>query len=228
MILDPDNQYIQAINDHAQLSGATILEIGCGDGRMTGDMAEYAAKIVATDLDEAVLEQAKKNITSKNVEFLHTPDGFADLPVQSFDLVIYTLSLHHIPTDRMVENLNHSGRLLKDSGKIIVIEPGNSGSYLEVKTRFGAGSGDESVVKAAAINAMKDLDGWELGPTYHFDVDFLFADADDFYTNKLPRYQDLSVKKRAELQHVLQQYTEKRGIVFQSERHLNLLTRTFL
>jgi len=60
MILDPDNRYIQAINSHASLTGATILEIGCGSGRMTSDMAQYAAKIVATDLNSAALEQAKK------------------------------------------------------------------------------------------------------------------------------------------------------------------------
>lgn len=228
MILDPDNKYIQAINTHVPLAGTTILEIGCGTGRITGDMAEYAEKIVATDRDEAVLEQAKKNITAENVEFLYTPDGFANLTEQSFDLVIYTLSLHHIPQEKMVENLKHSGKLLKNVGKIIVIEPGNSGSYLEVKNRFGAGSGDESTVKAAAMTAMQNFDGWELSPTYHFNVGFLFDDAADFYANKLPKYQDLPMEKRFELQHILQQHTEPRGIILQSERHLNLLIRTFL
>ena len=227
MILDPDNKYIQAINDHAPLTGKTILEIGCGAGRMTGDIAKYAAKVVATDLDETVLEQAKKNITAKNIEFLHTPDGFVALPADSFDLVIYTLSLHHIPQEQMLENLEHSGKLLRSAGKIIVIEPGNQGSYLEVKTRFGAGSGDESAVKAAAILAMENLDGWKLTPTYHFEVGFLFNDVADFYTNKLPRYQDLPAVKRSELQLVLQQHTEPRGIILQSERHLNLLIREF-
>ena len=228
MILDPDNKYIQAINDHVPLTGATVLEIGCGTGRMTGDIAKYAAKVVATDLDETVLDQAQKNITAQNIEFIHTPDGFADLPVQTFDLVIYTLSLHHIPPDKMVENLKHSGELLKNGGKIIVIEPGNSGSYLEVKNRFGAGSGDESAVKAAAISAMQNLDGWKLSPTYHFEVGFLFDDATDFYANKLPGYQELPAEKRSELRLILQQHTEPRGIILQSERHLNLLIRAFL
>ena len=228
MILDPDNKYIRAINIHAPLAGATILEIGCGTGRMTGDMAEYAAKIVATDRDEAVLEQAKKNITAENVEFLHTPDGFANLPEQSFDLVIYTLSLHHISPDRMVDNLHHSGTLLRNGGKIVVIEPGNGGSFLEVKKRFGAGSGDESTIKAAAITAMKNLAGWELSPIYHFDVDFLFDDENDFYNNKHPKYQEMPAEKRSELRLFLQQHTESRGITLQSERHLNLLIRQFL
>ena len=147
MILDPDNKYIQAINAHAPLSGATILEIGCGSGRMTADMAKYATKIVATDLNSEVLEQAEINITAKNVEFLYTPDGTPDLPNRSFDLVIYTLSLHHIPKDKMIDNLRHSGNLLKDSGKIVIVEPGDGGSFLEIKKRFGAGSGNEDPEK---------------------------------------------------------------------------------
>ncbi|MCK5825454.1 MAG: class I SAM-dependent methyltransferase [Desulfuromusa sp.] len=225
MILDPDNKYIQAINSHAPLAGATILEIGCGNGRMTGDMANYAAKIVATDLGEEVLEQAAKNINAANVEFLYTPDGFAKLPEQSFDMVIYTLSLHHIPQDKMIDNLRHSGNLLKDGGKIVVVEPGDGGSFLEIKKRFGAGSGDESEVKKAAILAIKNLSGWNLSSTHHFEVDFLFTDEADFFTNKLPRYQDLPAEKILELKSFLKKNTNDWGIILTSGRHLNLLTR---
>ena len=225
MLLDPDNQYIRTINAHAPLAGKLVLEIGCGDGRITRDLANHADQVVATDLSPTILEKARYNVRENNVEFLLIPDGFADLPPQSFDLVIYTLSLHHIPQNKMVDNLNHSGRLLKDRGKIIVIEPGNRGSYLEVKNRFGAGSGDESVVKAAAITAMKSLDNWKLSPTYHFSVGFLFTDPADFYSNKLPEHHKLPAEKRAELQFILQQHTETRGIILYSERHMNLLSR---
>ena len=225
MILDPDNKYIQAINSHAPLSGATILEIGCGNGRMTSDMAKHANKIVATDLDFEILELAKKNISAKNIEFLHTPDGTLNFPAQSFDIIIYTLSLHHIPKDQMIDNLRHSGDLLKDGGVIMVVEPGDGGSFLEVKKRFGAGSGDEEPVKKAAIMAMQNLSGWHLSPTYHFEVDFLFTDEADFFTNKLPRYRDLPAEEILELKSFLKKNTTNRGIILTSGRHLNLLTR---
>ncbi len=225
MILDPDNQYIKAINDHAPLAGKTVLEIGCGDGRITRDLAAYAKRVVATDISPAVLERARHNVTSPNVEFLLTPDGFPDLPGASFDLVIYTLSLHHIPVDRMIENLRHSGHLLKRSGAIVVVEPGEGGSFLEIKQRFGAGSGDESEIKAAAIRAMKSLSGWNLSPTWTFDVAFLFTDAADFYANKLPHYRELTEEKQLELDNDLRRHTTRRGIILTSGRNLNLLTR---
>ncbi len=225
MILDPDSSYIQAINSHAPLSGATILEIGCGSGRITSDMAQYAAKIVATDLNSAVLEEAKKNLTAENVEFMYTPGGTPDLPAQSFDMIIYTLSLHHIPKDKMADNLHHAGNLLKDHGRIVVVEPGNGGSFLEVKKRFGAGSGDESQEKAAAIAAMQNLAGWIMSPTYHFSVSFQFTDETDFFVNKLPKYRDMSAEKIIELTKFLGKYTTNQGIILTSGRHLNLLTR---
>ena len=227
MILDPDNRYIQAINAHAPLTGTTVLEIGCGNGRITNEMAKYAAKVVATDLDATVLGQAEKNISAPNIEFLHTPDGIPDLPEQSFDLVIYTLSLHHITPDKMVENLCHSGSLLKDGGEIVVVEPGDGGSFLEVKKRFGAGSGDESAVKKSAIAAMRNLEGWILSPTYRFNVDFLFTDETDFFTSKLPNYRDIPAEDISELKSFLHKNTTNRGIVLTSERHLNLLIRKF-
>ena len=227
MILDPDNRYIQAINAHAPLTGTTVLEIGCGNGRITNEIAKYAIKVVATDLDATVLEQAEKNINAPNIEFHHTPDGIPNLPEQSFDLVIYTLSLHHIPVDKMIENLRHSGSLLKGGGKIVVVEPGDGGSFLEVKKRFGAGSGDESAVKKAAIAAMKNLEGWIVSPTYRFDVDFLFTDETDFFASKLPNYRDIPVDDLSELKSFLHKNTTDRGIILTSERHLNLLIRKF-
>lgn len=227
MILDPDNRYIQAINAHTPLTGTTVLEIGCGNGRITNEIAKYAIKVVATDLDATVLEQAKKNINAPNIEFLHTPDGIPNLPEQSFDLVIYTLSLHHIPPDKMIENLRHSGSLLKDGGKIVVVEPGDGGSFLEVKKRFGAGSGDEGLIKKAAIAAMKSLEGWIVSPTYRFDVDFLFTDETDFFASKLPNYRDIPADDLSELKSFLHKNTTNRGIILTSERHLNLLIRKF-
>jgi len=225
MILDPDNKYIQAINLHTPLTGATILEIGCGNGRITSDMAKYANKIVATDLNPTVLEQAKKNITAKNIEFLYAADGIPNSPGNPFDIVIYTLSLHHIKKNEMADNLHRSGSLLKEGGKIAIIEPGDNGSFLEIKKRFGAGSGDENQEKLDAIAAMKNLQGWTLGPTHHFDVAFQFTDENDFFRNKLPHYSNMAANEISALKKYLKKSSTDRGIILTSGRRLHLLTK---
>lgn len=226
MILDPGNQYIKAISAHVTLQGTAVLEIGCGSGRITGDLAQQAKRIIATDVDDKLIRQAEKNLQHLNVEFLHTPEGLPQHPPGTLDLVIYTLSLHHIPRERMREHLLHSGTLLKNNGKIIVVEPGNSGSFLDIKKRFGAGSGDEGPEKEAAVRAMQSLPGWDLSATYRFDVDFLFADNKDFFSTKLPNYTRLSAEILVELESALDTYRTTEGIVLSSERYLNILQRT--
>lgn len=223
MILDPDNQYIQAINSQISLAGATVLEIGCGGGRITRDMAKYATRIVATDLNLAALEQAKKNTTAKNIEFLYSSDGIPDIPENSFDIVIYTLSLHHIPKNKMVENLCHSGSLLKKGGKIVVVEPGDGGSFMELKKRFGVGSGDESQERLDAIAAMQSLEGWTLVSAHHFEVAFQFSDENDFFQNKLPNDSKMTIDEISELKKYLKKCSTDRGIILTSARCLNLL-----
>ncbi|MEE4253249.1 MAG: class I SAM-dependent methyltransferase [Desulfuromusa sp.] len=225
MILDPDNQYIQAINSQIPLAGATVLEIGCGEGRITRDMAKYATRIVATDLNLAALEQAKKNTTAKNIEFLYSSDGIPDFPKNSFDTAIYTLSLHHIPKNKMVDNLCRSGSLLKNGGKIVVVEPGDGGSFMELKKRFGVGSGDESQERLDAIAAMQNFEGWTLFPTYHFEVAFQFADENDFFSNKVPNGSKMATEEIAELKKYLKKSSTDRGIILTSARRLNLLTQ---
>ena len=224
MILDPENQYIQAINSQITLVGATVLEIGCGEGRITRDMAKYASRIVATDLNPAALEQAKKINSAKNIGFLFSSDGAPGFPENSFDIVIYTLSLHHIPKNKMVDNLCYSGSLLKKGGKIVVVEPGDGGSFMELKKRFGIGSGDESQERLDAIAAMQNLEGWALAPAHHFEVAFQFSDVSDFFRNKMPNGSKMPAEKLAELKKSLKKYSTDRGIILTSARRLDILT----
>lgn len=223
MTVDPDNKYLKALASYCPLAGSDILEIGCGRGRMTQDLALTADKVVATDLDPVKLKLAEDGLKLKNVEFVHAPQGKIDSSWGRFDLVIYSLSLHHIPQQKMQDHLLEAGKQLKAGGQIIIIEPGNSGSFMDVKKRFGAGSGDEGPLLAAAIEAMNNLPGWITSVTHVFTVDFLFTDKSDFYRHKLPGYQTLTQIEQTELNRFLNEHTTPRGIILSSERHLNII-----
>jgi ubiquinone/menaquinone biosynthesis C-methylase UbiE len=225
MKVDPQNNCIQAINTCAPLKNKDVLEVGCGNGRMTRDIASYAKRVVATDVDQTRLLQAAQNLTQSNIELLHVTEGQADLEAASFDYVVYSLSLHHIPAACMLDHLKHSTSLLNKNGKIVVIEPGNKGSFLTLKKHFGAGSGDEDPEKAAAIEAMNALDGWDLSPTYSFEINFFFSDYNDFLKNKLPDHKNLSGEKLAEIKKEVLKYRTAEGIMLSSERSINLLKR---
>lgn len=223
MIQDPTDQYIATILAQCEIEGKALLEIGCGKGRITRDLARHARRVVAVDPDAAALDAARKSISDARVLFLHAASGIPALPGERFDVVLYTLSLHHVPAAAMRASLQAAASLLVPEGVIVVIEPGDDGSFTEAKERFGAGSGDERPAREAALRAMHDLSGWNVGETVHFRTLFQFVDEDDFFRSLLPDYQRLSAGERGEVAAFLRQYRTADGIILSADRRLNLL-----
>lgn len=225
MIQDPTNQYIATILSQYDLNGAEVLEIGCGRGRITRDLAKHARRVVATDPDLPALEQAHVSVPAANITFLHEPSGVPDLPAGSFDAAIYTLSLHHVPADEMPASLVSAARLLKKDGVIVVVEPGDGGSFTKAKERYGAGSGDERPARSAAMGAMRTLDGWAMGETILFRTLFQFDSDEDFLANLLPGYRQQPDSFIEGVRQFLELHRTEEGIILDAERRLNLLRR---
>lgn len=223
MIQDPTNQYLATIMSQYELSGKDVLEIGCGKGRITRDLAQHARRVVASDPDVDALEKARAAIAAPNVEFMPAPTGIPDLPAGSFDLAIYTLSLHHVPVAEMPDSLRSAAHLLRENGVIMVLEPGGGGSFTETKERFGAGSGDERPAQQAAIRAMHALEGWTAGDTILFRTLFLFNDEEDFLSSMLPDYREQTESFSAEVRRFLELHRAPEGILLDAYRRLNLL-----
>ena len=108
---------------------------------------------------------------------------------------------------------------------IVVVEPGDGGSFTEAKERFGAGSGDERPARQAAIRALHTLEGWTVGETAHFRTLFQFSDVEDFFTTLLPDYRQLPAARIAEIREFLDQHQTPDGIVLEADRQLNVLRR---
>ncbi|MBI1919598.1 MAG: class I SAM-dependent methyltransferase [Geobacter sp.] len=186
MILDPTDQFIRHITAHCYVDGKTILEVGCGRGRITCDLARLAWKVVAIDPDEGALQAARSQVAADNVEFVRCGGEAMLFPESSFDLVIYSLSLHHLPVDWMQKSLEQAARLLRDGGKIIVIEPGGEGTLIEAEERFGVGCGNERAAKSAARKAVVSMAELNSSAPIRFRTLFHFADRDDFMSSLLP------------------------------------------
>lgn len=225
MIQDPTDRYIATIRANCDVDGKDILEIGCGKGRITRDLARHCKRVVATDPDGAALDIARATIAAGNVEFIQAPTGVPDLPPSSLDLVIYTLSFHHVPVPDMPASLRGAAELLRPGGVIVILEPGDAGSFTETKERFGAGSGDETPAKEAAICTMKSFDGWQVGETVYFRTFFQFDDEDDFLVSMLPGHRQQPDSFVDEVRAFLRQYRTDDGILLDADRRLNVLKR---
>jgi len=119
---DSDLIIIEKILQFTDLEDRDVLEVGCGDGRITALMAGRAGTLTAIEPDSEHMGRARKGVSG--VAF-HIASGEA-LPFSdaSFDLVLFTLSLHHQRSDRA---LSEASRVLRDSGRILVVEPVNEG-----------------------------------------------------------------------------------------------------
>jgi len=95
---DPENNEICALFNLVDFSGKHVLEIGCGDGRLTRRYAEAAAHVTGIDPFEEAIGRAIANQPDKlldQVEFHHI--AFEDFAAASesemFDMAIFSWSL---------------------------------------------------------------------------------------------------------------------------------------
>ena len=96
--VDPENNESRALFDLVEFRGQRVLEIGCGDGRLTWRYADSAAHVTAIDPFEASIARAKENTPEElksRVNFRHiTFDDFAaESRSLTFDIAILSWSL---------------------------------------------------------------------------------------------------------------------------------------
>jgi len=225
MLQDFTNQYIAQLLAHCPISGNTVLEIGCGRGRITRDLIDHAHHVMAIDPDGKALASARAALYAGNVSFRQATLLCPAFPPRSFDVVLFSLSLHHIPAVDLAANLRHATDLLDEGGVIAVLEPAEGGSLTFAKEMFGAGSGDEREASAAALQSLRSVPGWRASLSIFFDVLFQFADADEFLSLMLPDFGTKPPALQAEVQGFLARHTTDEGIILDAGRQLIILRR---
>ncbi len=92
---DPERREVQRLLEYADVQSKRVLEIGCGDGRLTWLYAPAARGVGAIDLDRDALKVARIERPSD----LENAVGFAaadsrnlPFPKSSFDLAIFAWS----------------------------------------------------------------------------------------------------------------------------------------
>jgi len=77
-------------------AGDKVIDIGCGDGSLTFDMADRAgAHVTGIELSEASYRKALERSGHSRVRYLHG-DALTDLPGESFDVAVLSNVLEHI------------------------------------------------------------------------------------------------------------------------------------
>ena len=95
----------------------SVLDIGCGLGRLTAKLAIPNREVTGVDLSPEMIRRARKeDREARHLTFLCGDFLERDFTAQQFDCVISAAALHHMPEDvavpRMAELLRPGGRLV--------------------------------------------------------------------------------------------------------------------
>ena len=95
--VDPENNETRALLDLVDFSGQRVLEIGCGDGRLTWRYADRAKHVTAIDPKADAIGRAKENLPDElknrlEIHQLTFEDFSAISEPSSFDTVIFSWS----------------------------------------------------------------------------------------------------------------------------------------
>ncbi len=143
---------IAAIAELASVAGLTVVDIGCGPGKSSRELAALGATVLAVEPDPIQAAKNREAEPAPGVTFLEA--RAESLPVASgaADGVFFFRSLHHVPVEAMAAALEEAVRVLKpETGFLCVVEPGMEGTHFRLMRPFH----DETRVRNAAQAALR-------------------------------------------------------------------------
>jgi SAM-dependent methyltransferase len=141
-----------ALEELVDVHDRDVLDVGCGEGELVRRLVLAGARVVGLDPLAVALEHARHaGPPSPAARFVEGPAEALPFPGESFDVVIFFNSLHHVPAESMDAALAEAARVLRGGGVLYVQEPLAEGSFFEVVRAVE----DETRVRAAAQDALR-------------------------------------------------------------------------
>ena len=120
--------------------GETVLDVGCGTGtlaiaakRRVGD----SGRVYGIDASPEMIARARKKASKAGLELKFEAAAIEALPFPdaTFDVVLSTVMLHHLPDQARQQGLREIRRILKPGGRLFAVDFG--GSVSERHSRVG-------------------------------------------------------------------------------------------
>jgi predicted RNA methylase len=95
-VLDPEGAHLAALRRLGDFNDKRVLELGCGDGRLTLGLAAEAASVLAFDPDAEAVERARRFLPAAladSVVYQVASGNEIEIEAHSFDLTVFSWSL---------------------------------------------------------------------------------------------------------------------------------------
>ncbi len=216
------------LNELVPLQAQRIIELGCGNARLSRDLLRQYPQCHVTGLEvDRIQHAANMANPAERLEFVEAGAQAIPAPDASFDLAIMLKSLHHVPLERMDEALAEIERVLKPGGHWYVSEPVYAGDLNELVRVFN----DEGTVRAAAqalVDKAAANGRWDRVSDVYFDVPVAYRDFADFERRMVDvTYADRRFDEatRIRVQALFGPHMTEEGARFVRPMHVTLLRR---
>jgi SAM-dependent methyltransferase len=168
---DSARRIVEQVTRRVPRGARRVLEIGCGDGRVSSLLVAWTGTLTAVDPDLEAVRTASRWVP-EGVFCVGSGEALA-FARDRFDRAVFTLSLHHQDS---AAALREASRVVAPGGEIIVVEPVVGG---EIEAVFSAVH-DEDQAKRLAQRAVGDS-GLRVVEQRFFRAAWRFTDRDDLY-----------------------------------------------
>lgn len=108
-------------------SGEDVLDVGCGTGDLTmlaRKRSGSAGRITGIDPSSEMIRVARNKATRKSLEIEYLVVAAEALPFDdsTFDLVLSSFMMHHLPEALRSEMLAEARRVLRPGGRLLVVD----------------------------------------------------------------------------------------------------------
>jgi ubiquinone/menaquinone biosynthesis C-methylase UbiE len=113
--------------------GDAVLDVGCGTGSLAIATKRYVGltgAVCGIDASVEMIARAEKKASKAGIEVIFKTGAAQALPFPDaqFDAVLSTLMLHHLPSKGREQCAREMRRVLKPSGRALVVDFGGSGN----------------------------------------------------------------------------------------------------
>jgi len=106
-----------------RVSGARVLDFGCGTGYGSSLLADVADQVLGVDIDTTALDWASQFHNKPNLKFQICSDFGRNLPAESFDVITCFELIEHLNEEAQREFMENARSLLAPGGELIISTP---------------------------------------------------------------------------------------------------------